>query len=219
MQRPAAENLWLLSHPLFTLPLIEQLKRRGLYSLHAAGMALNGTAVLCAGESGSGKSTLALALLRAGFAFLGDDMLFLAPGTDHVRICAFPEAIDVTDHTLCLFSELDGLRETPHLPGSPKRQLGATSCFGARIAWQCRPAVLIFPHVAHTAQSVLQPMNAEEALLELAPNVLLTETRSSQAHLDALADLVDASVCYRLETGRDFAALATRLRDLLERRA
>jgi hypothetical protein len=59
-------------------------------------------------------------------------------------------------------------------------------------------------------------MDAEEALLELAPNVLLTEMRSSQAHLDALADLVGASACYRLETGRDFAALATSLSHLLE---
>ena len=42
-----------------------------------------------------------------------------------------------------------------------------------------------------------------EALLELAPNVLLTEPRSSQAHLDALAALVEASACYRLATGRD----------------
>ena len=49
----------------------------------------------------------------------------------------------------------------------------------------------------------------------LAPNVLLTEVRSSQKHLDALGQLVKATACYRLETGRDVGALSTIFRDLL----
>jgi hypothetical protein len=59
-------------------------------------------------------------------------------------------------------------------------------------------------------------MERDEALLELAPNVLLTEPRSSQAHFDALAALAAASDCYRLETGRDLPAAARLLRKLLE---
>ena len=58
-------------------------------------------------------------------------------------------------------------------------------------------------------------MGRDEALLELAPNVLLTEPRSSQAHLDVLAALVRETACYRLETGRDFHVLPTLLRNLL----
>ena len=72
------EDLWSLSHPLFTLPLVELLKRRGLYGLHAGGVCRDGRALLLPGTSGSGKSTLTLALARAGFGFLGDDTLFLA---------------------------------------------------------------------------------------------------------------------------------------------
>jgi hypothetical protein len=68
-------NLWLLSRPMFTLPFVELLKRRGLFSVHAAGVAVDGRAVLIAGPSGAGKSTLAVALTRAGLGFLGDDML------------------------------------------------------------------------------------------------------------------------------------------------
>ena len=58
-------DTWLPSHPLFTLPFIEMLKRRGRYNVHAAGFALNGQGLLFPGSSGAGKSTLALALLRA----------------------------------------------------------------------------------------------------------------------------------------------------------
>ncbi|MGH2451006.1 MAG: hypothetical protein ACRDGE_07020 [Candidatus Limnocylindria bacterium] len=97
------ESLWLLSRPLFTLPLVELLKRRGLYSVHAAGLAADGRAILVAGGSGSGKSTLALALPRAGFGFLGDDMLFLARADDEISVCSFPDEIDITDETLSWF--------------------------------------------------------------------------------------------------------------------
>jgi hypothetical protein len=63
--RPEADQLWLATHPLFTLPLLEMLKRRGKYGIHAAGVARNGRSLLLPGSSGAGKSTLTIALLRA----------------------------------------------------------------------------------------------------------------------------------------------------------
>ena len=64
-----------------------------------------------------------------------------------------------------------------------------------------RAGVLVFPRVAGRQESALARSAPDEALLELARNVLLTEPRSSQGHLDALAELVAASDCCRLETG------------------
>jgi hypothetical protein len=210
------EHLWALSHPLLTLPLIEILKRRERFSLHAAGVALGGKGLLIPGSSGSGKSTLALALARAGFGFLGDDMLFLHRSAKELRALAFPEAFDLTDDTLRLFPDLVDLLATERQPGWPKRQLRAEERFGADIVWQCRPAVLVFPRVAASRRSTLVPMDPGEALLELVPNILLTEPTASQRHLDVLAELVASCVCYRLETGTDFGELATRLAGLLE---
>src|SRR5580700_9751782 len=43
------EHLWALSHPLLTIPLIETLKRRGRFSVHAAGVALGGKGLLIPG--------------------------------------------------------------------------------------------------------------------------------------------------------------------------
>jgi hypothetical protein len=100
--------------------------------------------------------------------------------------------------------------------GWPKRQLRAEERFGAEIIWQCRPVVLVFPRVAGPGHSTLVPMDRGEALLEILPNILLTEPASSQQHLDALAQLVASCACYRLETGTDFGELAARLRGLLE---
>ena len=218
---PGSQDAWYLSHPLFTVPLAEILKRRDLFMLHAAGVARDGRALLLPGTSGAGKSTLAVALVRAGLDLLGDDTLFLARGSDSggaLRILSFPDEIDLTPESIGLLVGL--LPEVAPLlesrPGWQKSQLAAERLEGCRIAWETLPSVLVFPRVAAgRTESRLTEIDPFSALLELAPNVLLTEPASSQAHLDALSELAQASRCYRLETGRDLAAAADRLAGLL----
>ena len=211
------EDLWSLSHPLFTLPLVELLKHRGLYGLHAGGVCRDGRALLLPGTSGSGKSTLTLALARAGFGFLGDDTLFLAHPADNpggLKILAFPDEFDLTDQTVTFFPELAPLLDASRPPGWRKRQIRAEQVYrekGSEVVWECEPALLVFPQVAGVRESRLHPMEKDEALLELAPNVLLTEPGSSQAHFDALAELVERSECWRLETGTDLDEAVRRL--------
>jgi hypothetical protein len=212
------EDLWLLSHPLFTLPLAELLKRRGLYSLHAAGLCLDGRALVLPGTSGSGKSTLALALVRAGFSFLGDDTLFLAKRREGLRLLAFPDEFDLTDQTVGFFPELAPLLAEAPRAGWRKRQLRAEEVYGAEVVWECGPGVLIFPRVSGRRESMLEPIDSGEALLELVPNVLLTEPRSSQAHLDTLAELARSSRCYRLATGTDLDGAVELLREVVRTR-
>ena len=214
---PEAEDLWVLSHPLLSVPLLELCKRRGLFGVHAAGASLDGRALVLAGTSGSGKSTLSLALARNGFDFLGDDTLFLSRasrGAD-LRVLAFPDEVDLTEQTVSFFPEIAPWL-APRPAGWRKRQLRAEEAFGARIAWECEPAVLVFPRVSGRPRSELRPIDSGEALFELAPNVLLTEPRSSQAHLDALAELARLSRCYRLETGTDLDEAVRLLRELME---
>jgi hypothetical protein len=213
----SGEDLWLLSHPLFTLPLVEMLKRRGLWALHAAGLLWNGKAVILPGASGSGKSTLTLALVRAGFGFLGDDTLFLKPGPAGLRLLAFPDEVDLTDETAAFFPELGPLRAEPRREGWRKRRLRAEETYGAPLAAEVAPGLLVFPRISGRDESTVAPMEPGEALIELASNVLLTEPSSSQAHLDALATLTEASSCWRLETGRDLDGAVRLLRSLAER--
>jgi hypothetical protein len=195
-------DLWTLSHPLATLPLVELLKRRGLYSVHAAGLCKGGRGLVLPGTSGAGKSTLTIALVRAGFGFLGDDTLFLAHRPEGLRLLAFPDEVDLTEQTVAFFPELAPRLAAPR-PGWRKRQLRAEEAYGAEVVWECTPGHLVFPRVAGREESRLTPLDPGEALLELVPNVLLTEPAASQAHFDALAGLAGASACWRLETGRD----------------
>jgi hypothetical protein len=202
------EDLWILSHPLLSVPMMELLKRRGLFGVHAAGADLEGRALVLAGTSGSGKSTLSVALARAGFGFLGDDTLFL---NGH-RVLAFPDEIDLTEESVSFFPDL---QLAPPPAGWRKRQLRADETLRASIVWESTPSLLVFPRVSGRPRSELRPIDPGEALLELAPNVLLTEPVSSQAHLDALAGLAKASRCYRLETGTDLDEAVRLLRELM----
>jgi hypothetical protein len=211
----AEGDLWALSHPLFTVPLVEMLKRRGLYGLHAGGVCRDGRALLLPGTSGCGKTTLTLALARAGCGFLGDDTQFLRRGPEGLEVLAFPDEFDLTDETVGFFPELRALLAADRPGGWRKRQVRPERAWGAGVVWRAAPALLVFPQVAGVPESALAPMDRGEALLELAPNVLLTAPRSSQAHLDALAELVERSECWRLATGTDLDGAVRLVMELL----
>jgi hypothetical protein len=65
--------------PLLKAQLIDAVLRSAAYevALHAAALARNDTAVLLVGSPGAGKTTLAIALTRAGFDLLADDVALL----------------------------------------------------------------------------------------------------------------------------------------------
>jgi len=208
-------NHWLAAHLFFTIPFIELLKRRGLYSVHAAGLELGGRGLLLAGSSGSGKSTLAVALLDAGLEFLGDDMLFLALRSEGVRVLAFPDELDIAPDACALLPVVSHLANVTPSAGTSKHRVSPAELNVTDQKWECAPRVVVFPKIAHADRSTLTRIDAQEALVELAPNVLLTEPHSCRAHLHALARLAAEAACYRLDTGRDFDRLPRLLRGLL----
>jgi hypothetical protein len=203
VESPQKSDLYVLSHPVLSLLLMELLKRSRLYPLHAAGVALDGHGVLLAGTSGAGKSTLSVALARRGFSFLSDDTVFLQADTSGWCLRAFPDQIDLCPDTVDLFPELQEVASFELPPGWRKRQIRAEVVYGAPISWTAKPQTLIFPSVSGASSSVIRPLSREQALFELAPNVLLTDTARSQQHLNALAGVISQCACYRLDTGRD----------------
>jgi hypothetical protein len=213
---PENENLWIASHLLFTICLLEILKRRGLYSLHAGGLSANGKCLLIPGTSGAGKSTLTVASLRANFDYMSDDMVFLIDRPEGFHVLAFPEEVDVSDQTAGFFPELSFLSGTPKRRGWRKRQIHPVQVYGAKVAPEAKAAAIVIPRIGQAENSAITRMDADEALLEMVPNVLLTEPRSCRAHLKVLRELVTSIPCYRLETGRDFDQLSVRFREMLE---
>jgi hypothetical protein len=212
---PEPDQLWLGTHPLFTIPLIEMLKRRGKFNVHAAAFAVDGCCVLLPGTTGAGKSTLTVCLLRGGLDFLGDDMAFVEQ-SDGLRVLAFPESIDVTDTTASFFQELHALADRPKRPGWPKHEIRCNDYFSSRLAWSAQPKAIVFPEIGNVHESKLTSIGGDEAFMELAPNVLLTETSSTRAQFEVLAHLVKSTPSYRLCTGRDFDRIPQLLGETLQ---
>ncbi|MGD0958066.1 MAG: hypothetical protein ABR953_14735 [Candidatus Acidiferrales bacterium] len=208
-------NVFMASHLMFTILLVEMLKRRGCYSMHAAGFSKDGKAILIPGTSGAGKSTLAITLLRSGFGYLSDDMVFLRRRSDGLEVLGFPEDVDVSDQTISFFPELDFLGRSPKAVGWPKRQVRADEVYGAELVREARPGAIVIPQISREGRSAVRPIDADEAWLEMISNLLLTEGRSCQSHLDILTELVRQTPCYRLETGRDFDRIPVLLGELL----
>src|SRR5829696_1466585 len=70
--RPQAMPASLIEY-LFHLALIELLRCRGLYTIHATALEKQGRGILIPGNSGRGKTTSFISLLRAGYRYLSDD--------------------------------------------------------------------------------------------------------------------------------------------------
>jgi hypothetical protein len=209
----AGRDLYLAIHPLTTVSLMELLERRGLFSLHAACLADPHTrdAVLLAGPSGAGKSTLALALARAGMSFLSDDIVFLDRAEElPVRVLGFADAVGLTPHAAEQFPELRRLLDEPPVDGFPKRLHHIEDLFGAAPLEACQPRLIVFPEVT-PGPTELDWMDPREALLRLVPDVLVTDPASTQAHLAAIAALLDRVSCYSLRSGHEL----TRALDLV----
>jgi hypothetical protein len=204
-----ADDLELYSQTLFTICLLELMKPLGRFGLHAAGVSLDGAGLLIAGPSGVGKSTLAVLLLqalRSRAGFLGDDMLFLRQGSGEIVVLGWPEAINVGGWTRRMVS---GLESRVHEAASNgrKENISAAAISGASPAFEAVPAVIVLPRLTGRDRSTITPMSRDEALFELAPNVLLTESASSGAHLALLASLARSCPCYRLDAGSDLDRL------------
>ncbi len=196
--------VFLASHLFLTLPLLEILKRHERFAVHAGGVALRGRCVLFPGVSGAGKSTLVLACVRAGWDFLGDDLVLLrdSDGAD-LQVHGFPDEIDLTEESLRFFPELMATADATRR--WPKHRISPLDVPHLRLASSVPPAALVFPlRVAGRARLV--PVSADEALVALVPNVIRTERRTTQRHLDVLATLARTVPAYHLEIADPLAA-------------
>jgi hypothetical protein len=190
------------AHLMFTLPFIEMLKRRELFGVHASGVCVDGRSMLFPGSSGAGKSTLALACARAGMSLLGDDLVFVTRDAHGPNIIGFPDEVDVTQSTTLLMPELIALVPEDVGATGAKRPIRPERV-ARDIASRCEPGTLVFPHLTREARSSLRSITADEAATALAPNVLMTERRASQSHLDALVDLARVCRSFRFDVGSD----------------
>ena len=91
--KPEAMDANLIEY-LFHLALIELLRRRGLYTIHATALEKHGRGVLIPGSTGRGKTTSFISLLRSGYRYLSDDHPLIRDAGSHVEVLPFPIKIN-----------------------------------------------------------------------------------------------------------------------------
>jgi hypothetical protein len=205
----------LATHLLFTIPLMEAMKRRERYPLHAACVTVRGRGLLIAGPSSAGKSTLSLALVKAGCGFVSDDTVFLQRERGGIRASGVSEKADVGDRAAAMFPELVHLVGQETLTGRDKHAVAVEDVFGVAPVRDCEPSAVVLTAITGRHHSLLRAASPFVALRTLLPNVLLTDVTASQAHLDMLGQLVQEVPCFSLEAGTDLSEAAARLREIV----
>lgn len=106
VRAPAGAEVSHLRHLVNGIGLGLALHQRGVFTLHASAVALEGGAVALMGAKGAGKSTLAAALARRGHTLLSDDVVAIdlpAAGLPQVRpgptnLNLWPDSAAATGH-------------------------------------------------------------------------------------------------------------------------
>jgi hypothetical protein len=185
------------------------LHARGLFHLHAAALVAPGGDVLAvAGTASCGKSTLATALVAAGSAYLGDDVVFLGRREGAVRLLGFPRPFHLAEASAravpATLAPLLG--SEPSFAG--KRWLDPGAVFpGAARAEAAAPTALLFPEIAAVDATRVEPLGPAEALGALLASSLFATTRLGGAAQRALlAEVAGAAPAWRVILGRDLLA-------------
>jgi hypothetical protein len=189
---------------------IFQLRERGLFHVHAAGVVGgDGHAWLLAGESGSGKSTLTYSLARAGWRVLGDDGVPIEQAQDGVVAHPWREPISVSIELSGAFPELGGYSERVDW-SDPRHRAPVTAPSGFAAATRVGALALI----RQSSRDALTPASPTEALATLirqSPTVLLHDAHAAR-QLTALAALVSSVPVFHLEhSPRQLHLIATTL--------
>lgn len=170
---------------------------RHLLVVHAGTVAApGGGAVILPAPSGGGKTTLVAGLLRAGFAYLSDEMAALDPVTG--RVLPVPRAMSAKE------GSFEALRfDPPHLPSDAERLIDG--------AWPLRPEdlnaaigaaspvlAIVVPTFRAGGPAALEPISRATGLEELARNTFNLEIFGPARGLELLARVVRNAACYRL---------------------
>jgi hypothetical protein len=176
------------------------LRLRGVVSLHASAVVVDGQAVAFMGPVGAGKSTLAALFAAHGCPVITDDVLpllhrgnawWVQPGYPRLRL--WPPSLKAVNR------KPDGL--PPVVPGWDKRYLDLDTAFHPRPLPLARVYILVdwqpAPHLAPR----LERAGPQKALFDLMPhtytNYLLD--RVMQAHeFSVLSDLAQSVPVYRV---------------------
>jgi hypothetical protein len=199
-------------------------RRLGAYLLHANALyTLAGGAeagLLLVGEGATGKTTLSLSLIRAGWGYVGDDVVLLDGRSEgDVDAYGVRRGFACTQESAARWPDWADLLATGIPLNRHKRWLDLDKYYPGRAAAHCRPQVLLFLTLTGQAQTTLHALDQTPAFLRLLDHTgagILIEPETTPALLALLQRLVAQTRAYHLHPGRDVYTEPARVAALLE---
>jgi hypothetical protein len=174
---------------------------------HAGALEAGGIGVLVPGTSGSGKSTLVAGLVRAGLAYLTDELAALDLSSG--QLLPYAKAITIKHGS---FGVLRAMRPASAAasevaPSCAEWQVAVGPGTGRVIGDPCPPGIVVVPHYDPGGITTLNPLSETEAFFLLALNAvnLLPHGGAGTA---ALGQLVAGCTCVALSVSDLDAACA-----------
>ncbi len=208
-----SENLGVLMYSIAVL-----LGYNNLFLLHSASLVHNSNGYLFLGHSGSGKSTTTLGLIANGWKVLSDDTVLIKSYHETVECISFRKDMYLKEDTVKKFPWIADHCEPARLPGRKKQRILLKDLFEDQFQNSCAPNHLIFLSVCDIEKSTLTMMSKSEAffsLLEQCPFVSI-ETRFAAIHMECLRKLLNQSIWYQLQLGKDLKDDPCKIAEILK---
>ena len=155
----------------FHLALIELLKRRGFYTLHATALEKTARGFSFQVVAGVAKLQPVVSLLRSGYRCLSDDHPLLHENNGELELLAFEEKVDITENSLKFFPEFQGAG-TDKLPEGFGSDI-STLKISTKMALPCVAASYVaVSSDCDTPTSCVEPLKKSRALEELLPETM-----------------------------------------------
>ena len=163
---------------------------------HAAGLQEGDAGVLVPGASGAGKSTLAAGLVRAGFAYLSDELMALE--LDGGRLLPYAKPIAVKPGSTDALRDMRPPVVGADDPGADEDWLLPVGDeVGRPVGGPCVPELIVVPRFEPGHVTRLKPLSETEAFVALAVNAVNFVEHGSEG-ARALGDLVTRCECVAL---------------------
>jgi hypothetical protein len=181
------------------------LRSLGFYPLHASAVSFKGASIIASGPPGSGKTTLSLALIRAGWTHHADGSVLLRDREGRIESFAYRRGHACTQQTLD-FVRKQRMAAVPALElKDGKRHVDFGDASSADGQTSRIPRLLLFPEIAESETTSLQPVSDTEAILRLIDQSMgiASDAQSGAMQMQVLKRLVEQSESFSAHLGRD----------------